>query len=83
MIWQYEKFRGDMAIYAICPVCGFTHCPSRLNCETMLSEIIYQYNYCPICGEYLFDASDDDFEITWNERDVLELMGITEEGDEA
>ena len=83
MIWQYEKFKGDMAIYAICPHCGFTHCPSNLNTKTMKVEINYQYNYCPNCGEYLFDASDDDYEITWNERSILDKLGITEEGSDA
>lgn len=66
--WIYEKFKGDMAIYAICPYCGFTHCPSRLNTETMQSEIVYQYKHCPECGKYLYDSSDDDVDVIWNDR---------------
>ena len=23
MVWKYEKFKGDGAIYAFCPKCGF------------------------------------------------------------
>ena len=26
MTWKYEKFKGDMAIYAICPICNFHYC---------------------------------------------------------
>lgn len=74
MIWKYEKFKGDGAIYAFCPKCGFHHNPSRLNSETMKSEITYQYNYCPMCGEYLYDENaENGIEITWNERDIVEL----------
>ena len=78
MIWEYEKFRGDAAIYAFCPKCKFRHNPSRVvkNDEGKLSaEIFYQYNYCPICGEYLYDekAETELVDIIWNERDVTEL----------
>ena len=75
MIWKYEKFKGDGAIYAFCPKCGFHHNPSRMNHETMACDVMYQYNYCPICGEYLFDdkAETDGFEVAWNERDIIEL----------
>lgn len=78
MIWLYEKFRGDAAIYAFCPKCGFHHSPSRMVTDEngkWTSEIQYQYNYCPICGKYLYDknAVDDGFEVTWDERDILEL----------
>ena len=75
MIWEYEKFKGDLAIYAFCPKCNFHHNPSRLNHDTMECEFRYQYNYCPICGEYLFDdkAEEDGYSVTWNERDIIEL----------
>ena len=35
----------------------------------------WQYDFCPICGEYLFDdkAEEDGFSVTWNERDIMEL----------
>ena len=40
----------------------------------MKSEITYQYNYCPMCGEYLYDENaENGIEITWNERDIVEL----------
>lgn len=40
-----------------------------------ISEIQCQYNYCHICGEYLYDrnAVDDGFEATWDKRGILEL----------
>lgn len=81
MVWQYEKFKGDMAIYAFCPKCNFYHNPSvRAIDETGKwdSQIKYQYNYCPICGEYLYDdkADENGFEVVWNERNVEELYDI-------
>lgn len=81
MVWEYEKFRGDAAIYAFCPKCKFHHNPSRLVDEDdghMTTKIMYQYNYCPICGEYLFDESADKngFEITWNERNIEDLWAM-------
>jgi hypothetical protein len=72
MVWKYEKFKGDGAIYAFCPKCGFYHNPSRLNTETMQCEIIYQYNLCPMCGTYLFDENPE-AEVIWDERDIVEL----------
>lgn len=81
MIWKYEKFRGDAAIYAFCPKCGFHHNPSRKGMNEdgkWATNILYQYNYCPICGEYLYDknAVDDGYEVIWNERDIVELHNI-------
>lgn len=77
MIWEYEKFRGDAAIYAFCPKCGFHHCPSRMDYETFKVEIVYQYNYCPVCGEYLYDENFyDGVEVIWDERDILELYNV-------
>lgn len=75
MVWKYEKFKGDVAIYAFCPKCNFRHIPSKLEFETMKAYIAYQYNYCPVCGEYLYDekAETNGFEIIWNERDIIEL----------
>ena len=74
MVWEYEKFKGDGAIYAFCPKCNFHHNPSRLNHKTMACDIRYQYNYCPICGEYLNDENfEDGVEVIWNERDIIEL----------
>ena len=78
MVWQYEKFKGDMAIYAFCPKCNFHHNPSELNHAIMECEIQYQYHYCPMCGEYLYNdkAETDGVDITWNERHILELYNI-------
>ena len=49
MVWKYEKFRGDAAIYAFCPKCKFHHNPSELTTDEdgrLTTEIQYQYNYC-------------------------------------
>ena len=70
--WKYEKFKGDGAIYAFCPNCNFHYNPSRLNTKTMQCELVFQYNYCPMCGEYLYDDSKN-VNVTWNERDISEL----------
>lgn len=73
MVWKYEKFSRDAAIYAFCPQCGFYHCPSGFN-EEMKPEIRYEYNYCPICGEYLHDENfENGVEVIWNERKIEEL----------
>lgn len=74
MVWKYEKFKGDMAIYAFCPKCEFYHCPSKWNTQTRETELLYQYNYCPICGEYLNDKNfENGVSVIWNERDIVEL----------
>ena len=48
MTWRYEKFKGDMAIYAICPRCNFHYCCG----DFLKNQIVAQYTYCPMCGEY-------------------------------
>ena len=78
MVWEYEKFRGDMAIYAFFPKCNFHHNPSELTIDAdgkREMEIKYQYNFCPICGEYLYDekAATEGIDIVWNERDIEDL----------
>lgn len=75
MVWQYEKFKGDGAVYAFCPKCNFRHNPSRKDFGTFELSISYQYNYCPIYGEYLYDADAEEngFEVTWDQRDITEL----------
>jgi hypothetical protein len=55
MEWDYIKYPRDVAIYAMCPRCGFKHNPSFYNWATGKTIIIRQFNYCPICGEYLRD----------------------------
>ena len=81
MVWKYEKFKGDMAIYAFCQKCNFHHNPSSLVTDEAgkrQSVINYQYRYCPICGEYLFDdnAETAGYEVTWNEREIFALYNI-------
>ena len=74
MVWTYEKFKGDAAIYAFCPKCNFHHCPSEMSFETWESDILYQYNYCPMCAEYLYDENFvHGVEVIWKERDIMEL----------
>ncbi len=71
MEWIYEKFKGDLCIYAFCPICKFRYNPSKVN-KNLEAEIVFQYNYCPMCGEYLF-SSNNKVDVIWNERDVTEL----------
>ena len=82
MIWKYERFRGDAAIYAFCPKCEFHHNPSRSvrdENDNWTQEVLYQYNYCPMCGEYLYDENaENGIEIIWGERDILELYDMEE-----
>lgn len=79
MVWKYEKFKGDGAIYAFCPKCGFYHCPSSFNPQTMKCEISYQYNFCPMCGKHLYNSHfKDGVNVVWNERDIFERYNIEE-----
>ena len=73
-IWKYEKFKGDSAIYAFCPKCNFHYNPSRWNNKTGI-ELAFQYKYCPNCGEYLFDDSEN-VNVIWNDRDIKELYDL-------
>lgn len=78
MVWKYERFRGDAAIYAFCPKCNFHHNPSSLVRDedgNFTTDIKYQYNYCPICGEYLYDDKEI-VDVVWKERDIEELYNI-------
>ena len=71
MKWQFEKFQGDMAIYAICPKCGFDHPVSTISdfFELKINSALL-YNYCPMCGEK--DETDhfltEEQEVVWNQR---------------
>lgn len=73
MKWIFEKFQGDMAIYAICPKCGFYHNPSTLHAD-MTTTITNQYQFCPTCGEYLY-VEGDAIDVIWNQRYVTEFFG--------
>lgn len=72
MKWIFEKFKGDMAIYAQCPKCNFKHNASIFDHTEMRSSITRQYKYCPMCGEYLYDDREE-INVIWNERDIVEL----------
>lgn len=71
MKWHFEKFKGDMSVYAFCPKCGFSHNPSTLN-RDMTTTITKQYRYCPMCGEYLY-VEGEEIDVIWNQRHILEL----------
>ena len=71
MKWYFEKFKGDMAIYAFCPKCGFEHTVSYIDFDMSIKiDPDKIYNYCPICGikdetnHYEVNRHD----IVWNQR---------------
>lgn len=67
--WICEKFKGDMALYAICPRCNFTYdCGNALNGELKITN---PYVFCPLCGEFLYES--DTFDVIYNERDITDL----------
>lgn len=73
MKWIFEKFKGNSAIYATCPKCGYTY--SATTCpdfKTGEYEINIHYKYCPECGEYLYDENEE-VDVAWNKRDIKEL----------
>lgn len=72
MKWKYERFIHDASIYAFCPKCGFMYNPSEYDPKTMKTELIMQYKYCPMCGKYLYDDSEE-VDVTWKERDISEV----------
>ena len=63
--WIFEKFKGDMAIYAICPICNFHYCAG----DTIKLRINNQYTYCPMCGEYLYEDTEE-FEVIYNHEEL-------------
>ena len=74
--WKYEKFKGDMAIYAICPICNFNHHVGQVEFGSGDLVIDIQYLFCPACGEFLYN--DEDSDCIYNERSVEDLyeMGV-------
>lgn len=75
--WKYEKFKGDMGVYAICPVCNFAHGVggkifSTGELEIKISE---EYIFCPMCGTFLHDTKNKAYErvCAMNVRDVTDL----------
>lgn len=68
MTWKYEKFKGDMAIYAICPVCNFHY-----YCGDFIKQqITTLYTYCPMCGEYLYE-NDSEANVAYNQNELEAL----------
>lgn len=72
MKWKYEKFKGDMAIYAICPKCNFHHSSSVYNPHSGESVVQNPYTFCPLCGEFLFENYEE-VNVIWNERNIFKL----------
>ena len=76
MSWEFEKFKGDLSIYCICPQCKFKHNVSlvddKLNITIDPDKV---YNYCPICGEKHRGEGKypEDVYIAWNSRSVEDL----------
>lgn len=62
--WSYEKFKGDIAIYAFCPVCNFHYVCG----DTFKRQIMTEYTYCPMCGEYLYN-NEEEADIIYNVND--------------
>ena len=80
MEWKFEKFKGDMGIYAFCPKCNF-HCDAKgYDFVTNTYEVNFIFRYCPICGEHLRHKGSEVI-VTWNERgiDALYLEEICKE----
>lgn len=71
MSWRYEKFKGNAAVYAICPKCNFYY-----SCGGLGKSVI-TCNYCPNCGSYENDDCEN-VNIIWNERDVEDFKRIVE-----
>ena len=74
MKWIFEKFYGDMAIYAICPKCGFRHCVSDFKSGTFEIEIYTDkvYKFCPMCGKKDTTNYGDNIDVVWNERSIFD-----------
>jgi rubredoxin len=79
--WIFEKFIGNMAIYQICPHCGYMHeagsqkrdFDNEGNVTKAEFAIASQYRYCPMCGKYLYNGSGE-LNVVWNERKFMDLM---------
>lgn len=60
-VWKLVKFRGDIAIYALCS-CGFCYACSNLKKGEMIQVEIKEesfYRYCPNCGARKTLRTDD------------------------
>ena len=72
MNWVYEKFKGDMAIYSICPKCNFVHQCGEVDFKTGEYKVNDQYVFCPLCGTFLYDENESP-DVSYNTRDMSEL----------
>ena len=70
--WKFERFKGDGAIYGICPNCNFYHNVSTLD-ENLVPHITNQFLFCPACGDYLYDPNPETSPIIKYERNILDL----------
>jgi cellobiose-specific phosphotransferase system component IIB len=70
--WKFEKFKDNAGIYLICPECRFIHNVSRTDQEVKDIQIINQYHYCPMCGEYRYE--DGKISVEWNNRTMEEFL---------
>ena len=71
MKWYFEKFKGDMTIYAICPECGFEHAVSYIDFDMSIKiDPDKIYNYCPICGtkDETNHSEASRHDVVWNQR---------------
>lgn len=71
MTWKYEKFKGDMAIYAICPTCNFHYCCG----DTIKNQITNLSTYCPMCGEYLYENCSE-ANVAYNQNELEALYDL-------
>lgn len=70
--WIFEKFKGNKAIYAFCPYCGFWYNPSYPdeNFEPVITSV---YKYCPMCAEFLYVSPEKIVIDKKDERYISEL----------
>ena len=77
MKWHFEKFKGNMAVFAICPNCRFYKNISYMtaNAEVRIDPSNI-YHYCPNCGEKNeSDYNSENIDVVWNRRNFEELCG--------
>ena len=65
MIWKFEKFKGDKALYAFCPECGYHYIAG------VEDQITKYYTHCLVCGKYLYEELEE-YTLAWNERFIFD-----------
>ena len=73
MMWEYEKFNGDMALYAFCKSCNYHHADGKYNFKNQEWEVYDSFRFCPICGTPMNHLTED-YTMIWNERDLMDLL---------